>query len=175
MLRRNLARRALLGALPAVLIAPLASRWSGNLPESAGGTLDEDVSPVLMRAICSHCVAYAKCMRLAREPISASPQAICDAIHAERMLLLALISFPARNAAERDDMATYLSAFLKPESEPAEHRCQQLKPSSGVTVLDPSEPSCLNEVVLAELTRAQAPRTACQLGSLKPLLPTRVC
>ncbi|MDX8540110.1 hypothetical protein RFM23_21045 [Mesorhizobium abyssinicae] len=121
MLGRALSRRALLRAFSVALVAPAAT--AANRPLQNGedlvdATADdvstvEDVSPVLMRAICAHCAAFVNYSNLVRDPTPANVSAIGDAIEEERSLLLDVVMFPATNQAERNDQANYLSSFRR--------------------------------------------------------------
>lgn len=114
MLRSAMSRRAIFQAMTLVLL-PSALPWTdgGGAPEPE----PQDVSPVLMQAICAHCVAFSQVRRLAREmasgakgqsPSTASPEALSSAVETERRLWASLVSYKTRNEAERHDKAAYV-------------------------------------------------------------------
>ena len=131
MFGRTLSRRALLSALPVAFIAPAASATNSHPAQHGGGLVDstaEDVSPALMRAICTHCAAYWELRQIGRQtdevvigrPVTHDEFKRLDAASdLEERLLLAICEYPAANDAERHDKATYLlGVFEGDEREP---------------------------------------------------------
>jgi hypothetical protein len=119
-----ISRRALLGALPAAMVAAAGSEAGASIQPIGGADAAQfqDVSPTLMRAICAHCVAYADLRQIARETdvvfLGADGMVTdCDRLDAaselEERLLLALCEYPAANDAERHDKATYLLGIFE--------------------------------------------------------------
>lgn len=130
MLGRAFSRRALLCALPVAFVAP-ASATNGHSALPDGGLTDptaDDVSPLLMQAICAHCAAYCQLRQIARrtDDVVLGRAVTRDefdrldtASDLEERLLLAICEYPAANDAERHDKATYLlGVFEGDEREP---------------------------------------------------------
>ncbi|MER8722517.1 hypothetical protein NKH64_30015 [Mesorhizobium sp. M0999] len=124
MLVRGISRRALLGALPFAFVDHATPSVGGaaEYHGCAAAPHCQDVSPALVKAICSHCAAYSELRQIARQadavvagrPITRDEfDRLDSASDVEREFLLALCAYPAANDAERHDKATYLLGIFE--------------------------------------------------------------
>jgi len=128
MLVRGISRRTLLSALPFAFVYHATPSVGGASKHDGGAAAPhcQDVSPALVKAICSHCAAYSELRQIARHtdavvagrPVTRDEFDRLDAASdLEGELLLALCAYPAANDPERHDKATYLLGIFEATSQ----------------------------------------------------------